>query len=139
MTSKDSTILVVEDDNIIRNLVKWCLEDEGFQTETATNGIEAIDKATEQKPDLVLLDLGLPLLDGEEVAARLHQLYGDQLPIIVVSADNDAKKKARSMGATMCLAKPFDLDELVKTVRGVLAQVYKAAQNPNWKAQERPI
>ncbi len=124
MTSEESTVLVVEDDITICKLVRWCLEDEGFHVDAATDGIEALNKAAEHKPSLVVLDLGLPLLDGEGVAAGLHRLYGMQLPIIVVTAAIDAHEKAWRMGATVCLNKPFDIDELVMTVHDVMAQAY---------------
>ncbi len=139
MIPKESTILVIEDDSAVSSLVKVCLEDEGFQAETAMNGLEAIDKAIEQKPDLVLLDLALPLLDGEKVAASLHQIYGMDLPIIVVSADSDAKKKAHRIGAILCLAKPFDIDDLIQSVRSVLSKVYNTTQAHNWEPRQRPI
>jgi CheY-like chemotaxis protein len=114
------TILVVDDDPEIRDVVRWLLEDEGWTVETASDGRDALDRATRARPALIVLDMGLPILSGEEVAMRLHDVYADPPPIIVVSADGRAGEKAARIGAASYLHKPFDVDVLVRLVQRTL-------------------
>ena len=113
-------VLVVDDDPEIREVVTWLLEDEGLPVETAADGQRALDCATRTRPALIVLDMGLPLINGEEVAARLRAHYAEPPPIIVVSADGRAAEKAARIGARAYLHKPFDVDELVRLVHGTL-------------------
>ena len=114
-------ILVVDDDPEIRDVVRWLLEDEGWTVETASDGRDALERATQVRPALIVLDMGLPILSGEEVAIRLQSVYVDPPPIIVVSADGRAGEKAARIGAASYLHKPFDVDELARQVRRTLA------------------
>ena len=79
-------VLVVDDDPEIREIVQWLLEDEGWTVDTASDGRDALERATRTRPALIVLDMGLPILSGEEVALRLQQVYADPPPIVVVSA-----------------------------------------------------
>jgi len=88
-------ILVVDDEPEIVQFVSGVLEDEGFDLMTAADGREAVDKAAEQRPALVVLDLMLPRLDGVGVAAELHERYGENLPILMISADHNGRNKAK--------------------------------------------
>ena len=116
----DKLILVVEDDFDLRQTILWTLKDDGHEVEEAGDGGEAVDRALRRKPALVLLDMGLPVLDGYGVAARLRSLYGDTVLIVTVTADGRAAEKARSIGAVGYLSKPFDLDDLTAIVRRML-------------------
>src|SRR3954453_3820391 len=91
-------ILVVDDDPEIRDVVRWLLEDEGWTVETASDGRDALEQAARPPPPLIVLDMGLPIMSGEEVARRLHLEYPDPPPIIVVSADGRAGEKAARIG-----------------------------------------
>jgi DNA-binding response OmpR family regulator len=113
-------ILVVDDDPEIRDVVRWLLEDEGWTVETASDGRDALERATRARPALIVLDMGLPILNGEEVAMRLREVYVDPPPIIVVSADGRAGEKAARIGAASYLHKPFDVDALARLVRVAL-------------------
>ena len=113
-------VLVVDDDPEIRDVVRWLLEDEGWTVETASDGRDALEQATRARPALIVLDMGLPILSGEEVAMRLHEVYMDPPPIIVVSADGRAGEKAARIGAASYLHKPFDVDALARMVRRTL-------------------
>ncbi len=117
----DTVVLVVDDDPEIRDLVRWLLEDEGWTVATAADGRSALDQATRARPSLIVLDMGLPLMHGEEVARRLHAFYADPPPIVVVSADGHAGERAARIGAASFLHKPFDVDELASIVRQTLA------------------
>ena len=115
-----AVVLVVDDDPEIRDVVRWLLEDEGWTVETASDGRDALERATRARPALIVLDMGLPILSGEEVAMRLHDVYVDPPPIIVVIADGRAGEKAARIGAASYLHKPFDVDALARLVRRTL-------------------
>src|SRR5215203_5841002 len=119
-TRASAVVLVVDDDPEIRDVVRWLLEDEGWTVQTASDGRDALEQATRARPALIVLDMGLPILSGEEVARRLHQVYVDPPPIVVVSADGRAGEKAARIGAACYLHKPFDVDELARMVRRTL-------------------
>lgn len=116
-----ATVLVVDDDRRIREAIQWGLETEGLLVETAGDGPEAVERAARTRPDLVILDIGLPMMDGYEVAAALRTACGDRLPILVITADGVAVEKARRVGAFGYLHKPFELDALIAAVRRGLA------------------
>jgi two-component system chemotaxis response regulator CheY len=120
LASKENIVLIVEDDEDLRHIVQWVLEDEGFVVETAKDGREALDRAMARKPSLVLLDMALPIIDGYGVAAGLHETYGDTITILTMTADGHAAEKAKRVGAIGYVSKPFELDTLVNSVRGAL-------------------
>ena len=111
-----STVLVVDDDRRVRDLVRLALEEEGFAVTTAADGDEAIALASAERPGLLVLDLTLPRADGFAVAEAMRQAHGDALPIVVVTADGSPAEKARRIGAVGFLRKPFDVDELTELV-----------------------
>jgi two-component system chemotaxis response regulator CheY len=113
-------ILVVDDDPQLRGVIRLALEEEGLVVETAADGRQALDQATSRRPRLVILDMGLPLFDGAEFAAKLRALYGDGVPVVVMTADGNVVQKARRAGARAYLSKPFELDELSAVVQQVL-------------------
>uniref|UniRef100_UPI00118025D8 response regulator n=1 Tax=Nitrospira cf. moscoviensis SBR1015 TaxID=96242 RepID=UPI00118025D8 len=103
-------ILVVEDEPEIAQLVTHYLEKEGFRTITALNGVEAIKKAKEDKPDLVVLDLMLPELDGLEVCKRLRSIANTaMLPILMLTAKAEEADTivGLELGADDYVTKPF--------------------------------
>jgi DNA-binding response OmpR family regulator len=99
-------ILVVDDDPQVRQLIRWALEDEGMPVELAADGGEAIDCAARRRPALVILDLGLPTVPGNEVAKAMRGAHGDGLRILTITADGSAAEKARLVGAYAYLRKP---------------------------------
>jgi len=113
----DTVLLVVDDDPRMRQTIRWALEDEGLLVETAADGRQAIDCAMRRRPALVVLDIGVPIFNGYEVAAALREKYGDGLPILTVTADGRAAEKAQQVGAFAHLPKPFEVDDLVAAVR----------------------
>lgn len=114
-------VLVVDDDPHIRRLLEWALEDEGIVVETAADGYEAIARLAQRRPALVVLDMGLPGVDGYAVAESLRATYGGAVPILVLTADGRAAAKAQRVGAFAYFPKPFELDELIATVQRGLA------------------
>lgn len=110
-------ILVVEDDTPIRNLITTTLKSNDYRYLSAANGKTAILEASSHNPDIVLLDLGLPDMDGVEVIQNIRSW--SNLPIIIISArseDND-KIEALDAGADDYLTKPFSVEELLARVR----------------------
>ena len=110
-------ILIVEDDAPIRNLITTTLKAHEYKYLTAQNGENAIMQASSHNPDIVLLDLGLPDIDGVEVIKKIRTW--SEMPIIVISArseDND-KIEALDAGADDYLTKPFSVEELLARIR----------------------
>jgi DNA-binding response OmpR family regulator len=113
-------ILVVDDDPEIREFISWTLEEEGFAVSTAPNGAVALNLVRQTSPDLILLDMRMPVMDGWAFSQAYHQLPGQQAPIIVLTAATDAALFASQISANDYLPKPFDLDALVNKVRQYL-------------------
>ncbi len=113
-------ILIVDDDPEILSFVKRGLAYEGYTVDTAANGSEALAKAREKEPDLVILDIMMPGIDGIEVAKRLRQ--GGDVPIIMLTAKGTVVDKVTGLesGADDYLVKPFALDELLARVKALL-------------------
>jgi len=110
-------ILVVEDDSSVRNLITTTLRSNDYRYISAPNGESAILAATTQQPDIVLLDLGLPDLDGVQI---IHQIRSwSQMPIIVISARSEDSDKIAALdaGADDYLTKPFSVPELLARLR----------------------
>jgi DNA-binding response OmpR family regulator len=113
-------ILVVDDDYHLCQMVKWVLEDEGFEVQMAADGREAVERALLQQPKLILLDMRLPLLDGKGVAKQVHAHYGTRVPIILMSADWHGEEKRRQIEAVAYVRKPFNIDDLLQVVQNTL-------------------
>jgi len=115
-----ATILVVDDEPKITRLVRDYLESAGFTVVTAADGQEALMRVRTERPDLVVLDLGLPQLDGLDVTRRLRR--ESDLPIIMLTARDDETDKlvGLELGADDYVTKPFSPRELVARVRAVL-------------------
>lgn len=116
-------ILVVEDDPPVRNLISTTLEMQDYKYSLAENGITGISVATSNKFDIILMDLGLPDLDGVEVIKKIRSW--SVVPIIVISARSDDKDKilALDAGADDYLTKPFSVEELLARLRATLRRI----------------
>ncbi len=139
MNSLHEHILVVEDDAQIRNFICFTLEAEGYVCHTAATAEEAMRLLAAEPIDLMLLDLGLPDLDGTEVIRRLRTW--SEMPVIVVSARDQDKEKVAvlDLGADDYLTKPFSASELLARIRVALRHMYKqsgAKANPVYQADE---
>jgi two-component system response regulator MprA len=109
-------ILVVEDDYSMRNAVAEFLSIEGFDVVEAADGVEALEQIDRSRPCLVVLDLMLPGLGGPDVAYTLRE-RGEETPVVVLSAARDADQLAREIDAVACLRKPFQVEDLLSTIR----------------------
>jgi len=116
-------ILSVEDDKAIRNLITTTLEGHDYRYITAENGDVALMEASSHNPDLILLDLGLPDIDGVEVIRRIRSW--SSVPIIVISARNEDSDKIEALdaGADDYLSKPFSVEELLARIRAALRRL----------------
>ncbi|MGA9994283.1 MAG: response regulator [Pyrinomonadaceae bacterium] len=113
------TILVVDDEPINRNLIERRLEREGYRVLTAENGREAVEKTREERPDLVLLDVMMPVMDGLEACRLIKDDAATQdIPIIFLSARDETQTKvnALALGANDYISKPFKVEELLARV-----------------------
>src|SRR5258708_19841820 len=128
MTDKKSRILCVEDDPQMRTFLLAQLKARGFQAQAVRDGAQAIDLAAIFQPQLVLLDLSLPSLDGLTFLRRLREWSG--APVIVLSAHDEepVKIKALDLGADDYLTKPFSLNELLARVRVALRRADETAK-----------
>jgi len=117
------TILVVEDDPPIRNLITTTLETQNYKYVTAENGSKALIAATSGSPDIILLDLGLPDIDGVEVIKKIRSW--SVIPIIVISARSDDRDKIQALdaGADDYITKPFSVEELLARLRSTLRRI----------------
>lgn len=117
----DPKILVVDDEPPIRRLLKTALTAQSWRVEEAIDGPEALDFLRRNKVDLIVLDLGLPGLDGLDVIRRLREA-GNVTPIIVLSSRDDEKGKvaALDLGADDYVTKPFGVEELAARIRAAL-------------------
>ncbi|HXT01831.1 MAG TPA: response regulator [Elusimicrobiota bacterium] len=128
MTAK--TVLVVDDERAIQRFLRASLEENGFAVIDASTGNAALDLAVSRKPDVVLLDLTLPDMDGLDVLKRLREW--SSAPVIVVSARGEESDKIAGLdrGADDYLIKPFGVEELLARIRVALRHAERAARDP---------
>jgi len=114
-------ILVVDDEPALRDALESSLAFEGYQVSTACDGVEALDTIAETRPDLVLLDIMMPRMDGLTAVRRLRA-RGDTVPVLMLTARDAVGDRVTGLdvGADDYLAKPFELDELLARVRALL-------------------
>jgi two-component system, OmpR family, response regulator MprA len=111
------SVLVVDDEAAIRGLIADALDFDGYTVRTARDGADALEKVARDRPDAIILDLMMPVMDGRSFlsACRRDPRCAD-IPILVVSAAHDLGAIAPELGARACLAKPFDIDVLLAVV-----------------------
>ena len=125
------TILVVDDEKNIRDLLVFNLQNEGYNTLEAADGLEAVDIALKEKPDLILLDVMLPKLDGKSVCKKLrYSLNISNIPILMISAKDTETDKivGLEIGADDYITKPFQIREVIARVK---ANLRKSELNAN--------
>ena len=134
ITDKDKkTVLVVDDEQSIRELLVFNLQKEGYDTLEAEDGVTAVDLAIEKKPDLIMLDVMLPKLDGISVCKKIrYALNISNIPIIMISAKDEESDKivGLEMGADDYITKPFQIREVMARVK---ANLRKAELNTNYE------
>lgn len=114
--SRTPRILVVDDDESILEMIDVALSFEGYQVDTAPHGMAALELIGRAQPDLILLDVRMPVMDGREFSQRYREIPGPRAPIVVLTANRDVASSAAQVGAEGFLAKPFELVELLELV-----------------------
>jgi CheY-like chemotaxis protein len=111
-------VLIVEDDAQIATALGDTLRDEGYEVQWASNGQEGLAVLARWVPHVILLDLVMPIMDGRSFRAAQRALPSAvaALPVIVLSGSRDARARAEELGAVAAITKPFDLDDVVRTV-----------------------
>lgn len=131
-----ATVLIVDDEAVIRELMRAYLSGEGFQVAEATNGLEALAMVDEVRPDLVVLDIMMPMMDGWELCRRIRENYSE-LPLLMVTAKGESMHKVKGfqLGADDYVVKPFDPMELIMRVKALLKR-YKISSSQKIQLQD---
>lgn len=112
------TIMIIEDESDIRSSLKEILELVGYDVLTAENGLDALNVLKESvKPNLILLDMKMPVMNGWDFAEQFHKTYNNSSPIVVVTAAADSEQRAKDINATGWVSKPFELDVLLNKIK----------------------
>src|SRR5664280_848551 len=138
MAETDLRVLVVDDERSIRRFLKASLGSQ-FVILEATNGEEALTAAATEHPDIIILDLGLPDMDGVEVTRRLREWT--QIPIIIVSVREQEKDKIKALdaGADDYLTKPFGVGELLARIRAALRRTLQQVPEPIFRLNDLEV
>jgi DNA-binding response OmpR family regulator len=125
---KPGTVLIVEDDSKTASLISLYLEREGFETSVVRDGLEAVTTARRLEPELVILDLMLPLLDGYEVCRKIREF--SDVPILMLTAKGEEFDRVLGLtiGADDYVVKPFSPRELVARIKAILRRTGTAAK-----------
>jgi two-component system, chemotaxis family, chemotaxis protein CheY len=115
--SATGRIMVIDDDEAIREFVSWVLSDDGYEVVTANHGAVALGMLERWHPDVILLDMRMPVMDGWEFSRAYREMDNSHAPIVVLTAARDAADSADEIGADGYLSKPFDLLDLLDVVR----------------------
>jgi two-component system, OmpR family, KDP operon response regulator KdpE len=126
-------ILIVDDDRDALRLLRMALESQGYEVIEAADGLAALRLAYEMRPDLIILDIMMPLMDGWLTCQRLREVWDTPIMMVTASSELDSRVKGLTMGADDFLPKPWDLDELQMRVEAVLR---RAERRPYL---ERPV
>jgi len=108
-------ILIAEDSELLRDATATALRLAGCRVDTASNGVEALERIKKRRPDVLILDVRMPLLDGFGVSRSLAE-QGMDIPIILMTANEQGEEWARQIGAQAFLRKPFSTQELIHTI-----------------------
>jgi DNA-binding response OmpR family regulator len=122
MTQRREVVLI-EDDEGIREVIELALSAAGYGVHLAANGADALDIVARTNPQLILLDLKMPVLDGREFARRYRSATTAPAPLVLLTAAEDPAAEAESMGADAYIAKPFDLDALMDLIDAMSSRV----------------
>lgn len=141
MTVKKSTILVVDDDHRVLAMIQRIMELEDFRVIRADSGRAALEMFASEAPDIVLLDITMPGMDGYEVLRRIREF--SQVPVVMVTAKNEVEERVQGLdvGADDYITKPFSVQELTARVRAVLRRstLWDERLEPDFRCDELAI
>ncbi len=125
------TAMIVDDQAALLSLLEDVLADAGFATSSFDQGTPALDALAQQRFDLLVVDVGLPDMNGLRICEVARQLYGDEIAILIITADNCKERciTAFELGADDFVPKPFDLDELVARITVILRRTVSFSPN----------
>lgn len=119
---KVKKVMVCDDDRGILDLIELIMEEAGFSVVSEINSLNAISRIEKEKPDLLILDIWMPVLSGDQVLKSIKNSTSIvNLPVIMYSASTEGESIAKVAGADDYIAKPFDLDELIDKVNRLIA------------------
>ena len=132
-------ILIVDDERAIRRFLRAALTSHGYQVFEAENGQMALSAAAENRPDVVILDLGLPDMDGVEVTRQLREWF--QAPIVILSVRDQENDKIAALdaGADDYLTKPFGVGELMARIRVILRRASRPVDEPVYEIDDLKV
>lgn len=115
------TILILEDEKDILQTLSELLKTEGYEVQTAQNGKEALAfLKTSSMPDLILLDMKMPVMNGWDFTKEFYRLYDHRSPLLIMTAAADAEQRAKEVNASGFIGKPFDLEDLLTKIKAAL-------------------
>jgi DNA-binding response OmpR family regulator len=117
---KPRRVLIVDDDDSIRDFISMALSDRGYEVATAPDGGVALEMMASFRPDIVLLDMRMPAMDGWAFSSVYRETRSPRVPVVVLTAARDAGASAAEIRADAFLAKPFDLSDLLALVARLL-------------------
>ncbi|HEX2911123.1 MAG TPA: response regulator transcription factor [Chloroflexia bacterium] len=140
-TTSRERVLVVDDDPKIAMFVSANFKARGYQVLTARNGEEALEQAALEQPQVILLDLAMPKLDGFEVLSRLREWSDSQVIVLSAHGGDQEKVKALDLGADDYITKPFSMEELLARVRLALRRLqrFQAASATGQSSDQSPL
>lgn len=123
MKDKDFRLLIVDDQNGVRRLLYEAFSDEGYKVRMASSGMEAIKVVSQDMPDMVLLDIKMPVMSGLETLTELRKM-SRELPVMMMTAYGDLEvvEQAKKLGVKHYIIKPFDLNEVKMMVKGLMLE-----------------
>jgi two-component system response regulator (stage 0 sporulation protein F) len=124
----EKSILVVDDQIGVRRLLVETFRDQGFEVDLAANGYEALEKLNDKAPDLILLDMKMPGMNGLEVLRQIKQKYPDQAVIMMTAyGELEIVNEAINLGVKECITKPFDINQLRELAQRIVTGTYQSS------------
>lgn len=124
----EKSILVVDDQIGVRRLLVETFRDQGFDVDLAANGYEALEKLNDKAPDLILLDMKMPGMNGLEVLRQIKQRYPDQAVIMMTAyGELEIVNEAINLGVKECITKPFDINQLRELAQRIVTGTYRSS------------
>ncbi len=115
-----SRILVVDDDSVLRSILSDALREAGYDVDCACNGLQALTAIRKHRPDAMVLDVAMPIMDGPTLIRNLRdQTKWGAVPVVVISGQSEPEAVGARIGARACLAKPLDLRRLLACVEAI--------------------
>jgi CheY-like chemotaxis protein len=123
-------LLVIDDDSTIREMLELVLGSEGYEVTTVAHGAAALRELDRVQPNVILLDMKMPVMDGWEFLKQYRQRPGPKVPVVVLTAAQDDKRRAADVGADAYIAKPFAIDDLIRSLDECISPEARVRPHP---------